>query len=98
MKAFLKAAVVVVLLLALTTACLFWEPAPKMKTYSSATAGAPSPDSGWPQYGNTAGGLRYSALDQINRSNVERLKLAWSYQAGELAKIKSGAEPFNPWE
>lgn len=66
--------------------------------YSSPTAGGAAPETNWPQYGNSVGGSHYSSLDQINRSNVGKLKLAWTFQAGELAKIKSGQQPFNPWE
>jgi quinoprotein glucose dehydrogenase len=66
--------------------------------YDSPTAGSAAPDTGWPQYGNSVGGSHYSDLDQVNRSNVGKLKLAWTFQAGELAKIKSGEQPFNPWE
>ena len=39
----------------------------------------------WPSYGNDAGGMRYSALDQIARGNVSRLKVAWEYHTGALA-------------
>src|SRR5579863_6246901 len=37
---------------------------------------------GWPAYGSNAGGMRYSAASQINRSNVNSLKVAWSYRTG----------------
>ena len=36
----------------------------------------------WPAYGKDAGGTRYSAESQINRSNVNRLKVAWTYRTG----------------
>ena len=36
----------------------------------------------WPHYAGHEGGGRYSALDQINKGNVEDLELAWSYQTG----------------
>ncbi len=39
---------------------------------------------GWPAYGNDAGGTRYSTARQINRTNVARLKLAWSYRTGAM--------------
>ena len=39
---------------------------------------------GWPNYGNDAGGTRYSPAAQINRSNVGQLKLAWTYRTGAL--------------
>jgi quinoprotein glucose dehydrogenase len=41
-------------------------------------------DSGWPNYGNDAGGSRYSPLTQINRDNVAQLKVAWTYRTGAL--------------
>ncbi len=36
----------------------------------------------WTSYGLTPGETRYSPLNQINTSNVSRLGLAWSYEAG----------------
>jgi quinoprotein glucose dehydrogenase len=38
----------------------------------------------WPAVGNDPGCMRYSTLDQINRSNVTRLKPVWTYHTGEL--------------
>jgi len=38
----------------------------------------------WPFYGGDAGGMRWSALDQIDRSNVARLAQAWSIRTGDL--------------
>jgi quinoprotein glucose dehydrogenase len=37
----------------------------------------------WPNYGNDAGGSRYSPLTQIDRQNVGRLRVAWTYRTGE---------------
>ena len=37
----------------------------------------------WPYYGGDQGGSKYSPLDQINRSNVSRLKVAWEWKTGE---------------
>jgi quinoprotein glucose dehydrogenase len=37
----------------------------------------------WPSYGNDAGGSRYSPLTEINRENVARLRVAWTYRTGE---------------
>ena len=59
-----------------------------------ATAGAPGAESArqdpaaadWPRYGNSANGTRYSPLTQLQVDNVARLKLAWSYRTGDLAK------------
>lgn len=38
----------------------------------------------WSCYGQDPGGKRYSALDQINNKNVDRLTVAWTFQTGEL--------------
>lgn len=39
----------------------------------------------WAHYGNTEGGSRFAALDQINRDNVDELKVAWTYHTGDVA-------------
>jgi quinoprotein glucose dehydrogenase len=38
----------------------------------------------WTAYGGDAGGTRYSPLRQITRTNVTRLRVAWSYRTGAL--------------
>ena len=38
----------------------------------------------WPNYGNDAGGTRFSPLKQIDRANVGNLKVAWTYHTGAL--------------
>jgi len=43
----------------------------------------------WRAYGRDAGGSRYSPLQQINTTNIKKLKPAWTYQTGEL-KIYEG--------
>src|SRR5207249_502741 len=35
----------------------------------------------WPAYGGGPEGIRYSPLKQINRSNVGRLQIAWTFDA-----------------
>ncbi len=50
----------------------------------------------WSNYGNTAGGDRFAALDQINRSNVGQLQVAWTYHTGDVAVSDgNGAEDQN---
>src|SRR5437868_3088504 len=39
--------------------------------------------SDWPNVGNDKGAQRYSALSQINRTNVKKLKVAWTYHTGD---------------
>lgn len=40
----------------------------------------------WIHYGGDEGGSHYSPLSEINRENVGRLQLAWSYQTGDIAR------------
>lgn len=40
-------------------------------------------NSDWPAYGRDPGGSRFSPLNQINTSNVSRLRRAWTYHTGE---------------
>ena len=44
----------------------------------------------WPFYGHDAGGMRYSPLDQINRTNVSKLKVAWVYHTGDISNGRDG--------
>ena len=46
----------------------------------------------WTHYGADAAGSRYSKLDQINKSNVKRLKLAWVFDTGDFSD-GTGASP-----
>jgi quinate dehydrogenase (quinone) len=47
----------------------------------------------WSHYGNTEGGSRFAALDQINRDNVDQLQVAWTYRTGDIAASDgNGAE------
>ncbi|TCM20770.1 quinate dehydrogenase (quinone) [Novosphingobium sp. PhB165] len=50
----------------------------------------------WEAYGNTGGGSRFVALDQITRDNVKDLKVAWTYRTGDMALSDgNGAEDQN---
>ncbi|RUL88311.1 pyrroloquinoline quinone-dependent dehydrogenase [Tautonia sociabilis] len=51
---------------------------------SGIAGGQPSRTVDWPAVGNDPGCMRYSELDQINRSNVQLLEPAWTYRTGEL--------------
>ncbi len=52
---------------------------------TSAVTKPPLPDGDWPAYGRDAGGSRYSPLAGINRSNVKKLKVAWTYRTGDVS-------------
>ena len=48
--------------------------------------GAPAPandHTGWRDYAGGADASQYSALGQINRSNVKSLQVAWTYPTGD---------------
>lgn len=56
-----------------------------------ATAGprqlAGTPDGGgtdWRFYGRTPRGTRFAPFDQINRDNVDQLKVAWTFRTGDI--------------
>src|SRR5271170_2277676 len=56
-------------------------------TISSALAQeAGATHSDWPHYGGTQFSWRYSALDQINTTNVRALTPAWLFQTGDYAE------------
>ena len=47
-------------------------------------------ESDWPAYGNDPGGMRHSALSQINRENVAKLKVAWVFHTGDISDDQDG--------
>ena len=54
------------------------------------TPAPPKPYTTWADYGGSADSAQYSALSQINRSNVSQLKVAWTFPTG------NGGYLFNP--
>jgi quinoprotein glucose dehydrogenase len=48
-----------------------------------AVAAVRSGETDWPAYGGGPAGNRYSTLKQINRSNVKRLRVAWTYDTAD---------------
>src|SRR5436190_23510231 len=42
-----------------------------------------APHTTWSDYGGGADSSQYSALGQINRSNVSTLQIAWTYPTGD---------------
>ena len=43
----------------------------------------------WPYYGGDSGGAKYSPLKQVDRANVTRLKVAWTYHTGDVSDGKT---------
>ncbi|MBO0857678.1 MAG: hypothetical protein J2P21_04330 [Chloracidobacterium sp.] len=60
-------------------------------TNSSIVAGGAKQESDWPSYGRDPDGSRYSPLAQINRENVNSLKVAWTYRTGAV-EVKALSE------
>lgn len=50
---------------------------------TAVNASSESPND-WPQYHRTSDAWRYSPLDQINSDNINRLKVAWIHQPGDI--------------
>jgi quinoprotein glucose dehydrogenase len=44
----------------------------------------------WPAYGHDAGGTRYSPLTQINRDNVTKLQVAWTFHVEDISDGSDG--------
>src|SRR5262249_5096574 len=49
-----------------------------------------TPGADWPAYGHDPGGMRHSPLAQINRGNVSRLTIAWTYHTHDMSDGRSG--------
>ncbi|MFW1677065.1 pyrroloquinoline quinone-dependent dehydrogenase [Pontibacter sp. JAM-7] len=54
-----------------------------MSTTVAADSSNVSPND-WPQYHRTSDAWRYSPLDQINVKNIDKLKVAWIHQPGDI--------------
>jgi quinoprotein glucose dehydrogenase len=52
---------------------------------ASAKCLADEPPGNWPNYGNDAGGMRFSPLAQISRKNVSKLKTGWIFHTGDIS-------------
>ncbi len=61
---------------------------PQVVAQSSKQDTASSDD--WPYYGHDPGGTRYSPLAQINRENVSKLKIAWTFHVGDISDGSDG--------
>lgn len=53
------------------------------------TAGAPQD---WQHYSNGPQGTRFTPLDQINKGNIDKLQVAWTYRTGEIAEGASESQ------
>ena len=53
----------------------------------AATTAQAADDADWPAYGRDAAGTRYSPLKQIDRTNVTKLHVAWTYHTHALEPL-----------
>src|SRR5204863_10135683 len=51
---------------------------------------------GWEVYGGDPAGRKYTALDQINRTNVQRLKPVWIYRCDDMRLQPASTIECNP--
>jgi quinoprotein glucose dehydrogenase len=58
---------------------------------ASFALGQTATDTEWPNYGNDPGGMRYSAVAQISRENVSKLRVAWIFQTGDISDGSGGS-------
>src|ERR1035441_6931792 len=56
----------------------------------------PGKEREWRVYGGNSAGWHYSPLDQINRSNVGKLQVAWTYHTGDSRLKPSTTIECNP--
>jgi quinoprotein glucose dehydrogenase len=54
-----------------------------LTTAARTSSGSKEPAPDWPTYGGQPANDHYSPLTQINKSNVSKLKVAWTYDTGE---------------
>ena len=52
----------------------------------------------WESYGGDQGGQKYSTLQQINRTNVTGLEVAWEYDTGDFSDGKQGYPTVSAFE
>jgi len=48
-----------------------------------------TPSQDWPVWGGSPENRHYSSLEQINRSNVKQLQVAWTYDTGEKGGLQT---------
>lgn len=66
----------------------------KLALFSAAAIAAAQSPIDWPYYGHDPGGSQYSPLKQINTGNVNKLRVAWTYDTRpEFSPILTPSAP-----
>ncbi len=73
---------------AVTLAALLWW-GERGRTFASTAMKPEVERSDWPVYGGQSAGDHYSALRQINRENVGKLKVAWTFDTEEKGGLQT---------
>jgi len=60
------------------------EPSPEQPLVKTPQTTTTQPDSDWRDYGRDSNATRFSPLRQITPTNIDRLKVAWTYHTGDL--------------
>jgi quinoprotein glucose dehydrogenase len=69
---------------------MFWQTqARHINVVAAAVRGAKHSTEDWPVYNGGVNGDHYSPLTQINRSNVSRLKVAWTFDTHETGGLQT---------
>ena len=84
----------VIVMIALVIGLCFYDPLPQAGTITNerAPADVDMAQNDWNAYGGTTNGLRFSALNQINKDNVKNLQVAWTYHTGDLRNADDASE------
>ena len=62
---------------------------PRTPAPAAPARAAAGPSQGWPGYGGGPAQIRYSSLTQINKTNVSKLAVAWTYDTGEAGAMQT---------
>jgi glucose dehydrogenase len=54
---------------------------------AATTTGTAQSDKWWSRYGNGPDNSRYFASRQVNKTNVNQLRLAWTYPHGDTGSV-----------
>jgi quinoprotein glucose dehydrogenase len=84
---------VIVMILVVIGLC-FYDPLPQAGTISNerAQGSEQGAKDDWTAYGGSTDGLRFSALNQITKDNVNNLEVAWTYHTGDLRQGDDASE------
>ena len=70
-------------------ACVTAYSAAKDRTLKAPAGVSDATTTTWQSYGGQPAGDHYSSLDQINKSNVSQLKVAWTFDTGETGGLET---------